>query len=618
MRIGIPETIEQKLNIVCKYTLKEVEQIGKSARLTKEERAIIKQYVKGAYNFDSRLKDKNLGDIKPIVQNAQFRAMLANRSRLYPVLGSIFVDLSLTAYLFGELQKGGIWGEENQAIRAVLTSQENLSQSCRFALIAYIKSQRPSDEEIKGFEEEVPFTDETTGETLTHLSNPCFNFYARLSTQEKNLEKDSYKNEFAEFARLVMLYIPEERENLYKVVIEDKNGKGEYESILTEKEREQIISSADFWGKRHREEDNDLIFDLPKEESKTEKKGASEYVKIVYDMLNTISSPALIQDEIASDNNEQQYLSIPVVNYLLTRKGFGEASAGRNGYYKAVATILMLVSGNHDLVSLNEDNTEYEASIYKLYKIISPDNEPTQEDLEYYLAGLRMLTCPHMAEVKGEGENKKNTSMLQQYTPLHIMGNFIVFNEDRKKLPKAEQSLYKQIIRFEIDPICKYGFRKTVIEDSNGEEKVIFTPHKFKNNLLVPPDAIIGKNSKETILLAIVKTRGTKTQKGHMEEAELLSRVFEYKALIDEARKKDENNEPCDKTFTVKNKEGEKETKYFETWEQWRKRDITLHKDRDRKTLEKLFKGLISDKIITSFTKSGKSYEWKLATTKED
>lgn len=618
MRIGIPETIEQKLNIVCKYTLKEVEQIGKSAGLTKEERAIIKQYVKGAYNFDSRLKDKNLGDIKPIVQNTQFRVMLANRSRLYPVLGSIFVDLSLTAYLFSELQKGGIWGEENQAIRAVLTSQENLSQSCRFALLAYIKSQKPSDEEIKGFEEEVPFTDETTGETLTYLSNPCFNFYARLSALEKNLEKDSYKNEFTEFARLVMLYIPEERENLYKVVIEDKNGKGEYESILTEKEREQIILSADFWGKRHREEDNDLIFDLPKEEVKSEKKGANEYVKIVYDMLNTISSPALIQDEVASDNDEQQFLTIPVINYLLTRKGFSEASAGRNGYYKAIATILMLVSGNHDLISLNEDNTEFETSIYKLYKIISPDNEPTQEDLEYYLAGLRLLTCPQMAEVKGDGETKKNTSMLQQYTPLHILGNFVVFNEDREKLPKSEQSLYKQIIRFEIDPVCKYGFRKTVIEDSNGEEKVIFTPHKFKNNLLVPPNAIIGKNSKETILLAIVKTRGTKTQKGHMEEAELLSRVFEYKQKIEEARKMDENNETCDRTFTVKNKDGEKEIKYYKSWEQWRKRDITLHKDRDRKELERLFRGLISDKIITSFSKNGKSYEWKLATTKED
>lgn len=598
----LPKAINEKMGVISKYALKEVNRICDAANVGKEEKAIFRSYVKGFLSFSDRLKTEDLPNLDKLVKNRRFRQVLAGSSEFFPFFEWALMDLSLISFLYTDMQNAPIWSEESAAWKIICSSDPNsaLSYSGVNCLCEYIEKTKPQEEALKDYDEEVSIILEREEDSIFYTTNPAAQFYERFKTWEPLLKERALKSDFVAFARAVLLYAPEEKGSFTP----------EPFGFINEEERFfEILSGAEIFGKQLRDYYPDSNYLLCSEPQKT---GGATHTKVVYDVLNVFASPAKIKDEESAD-----FVSLRILHYLAEQKGSLIASSGKNGYAKAAAAIMLIASGDHNLTPLNPQRTKFKASFYKLYKLVSQDSEPDRSEIKQFIAGMRLLSIPQLGPVKGMDKNGKVSERMQQVTFLHIFGNITIPQaQDSENEDEREKEIFRQEIEFEIDPVLITGFRQTITEEKNGRQETVFTPITHKKPLLLPSKTLKkGVTQQYLTFISNIKTRGTKTQKGHMKEEELLSAVFEYPALMEVAKKKDEDGIICTRSEKVRG-----EIKIFPSWESCQKREIQLNRSNHRKQLVKLFEQAKEQGIIVSFAykASSKTFEWRLVDLPEE
>ncbi|MBR2916210.1 MAG: hypothetical protein IKC07_01235 [Clostridia bacterium] len=609
------KTLRDKMNALCEYALKEVNLVCDISGVTDQERTILENYVKGFLTFSKRCSPADLPLIEGITKNASFRHFLANSIGLYPFLEWIRWDLSMTAYIYAELQKAPILEEDSPIWKVFLSSNLAVSYSSATALFDYIKEFRPSEEVIASIAVERPFIRESTGEELTILHYPALHFYYKVDTWEGGIKTTAQKKDFSEFSRVVMLCAPEEKPGLLSLEC----------AGVTDEDREEIINAAELFAIRYRADYPDKNFYLPERT----KPHYSTHTKVNYDTFSTFSKASLIQAGESGD-----FYPIEVVNYITQKDNEEKERKGEqvkkplemelNGESKAVAAMILLAAGRHNLTPKDTRGTTFETTFYKLYKLVSKDSEPHTEDMLSFISGILALSRPRVAVVKGSDEKGKAAERRQQVTLLHLLGNTDLENilyhieEKNKGKQKDEKdaTLFNQQIKFALDDVWFIGFRNTIVEDKDGEKKPVFFPTERKKALLLPNSILEnGMTNKELVFLSNIKPKGTKTKKGHMAEADLLSAVFGYDRKLLLAREKDKRKEPL-----INPKTGERFSAKLQTWEDYTLWEISHNKSNNKKKLKSLFEKAIKDGIIVSYSFKPKTkvYEWVLVMKEEE
>lgn len=613
-------TLKAKMDLLCEYAFKEVDLVCELSEVTKQEKTLFKNYVRGFLTFSKKCSPADLPLIEGLTKNAAFRHFLMNSSTLYPFLDWVRWDLSMTSFVYSELQKSP-YIEDDSPIWSVLTSSNlNVSHSSATALFEYINEFRPSAEVIASIVVERPFIVESTGEEMTMPHYPAMHFYSKVDNWGPGIISAAQRKDFTEFARIVMLCTPEEKPGLLSMICD----------AVPLEEREEIINSAEAFALSYKADYPDTTFALP-EKSKPQ---FATHTKVNYDTFNTFSKASLIQ------NSEGDFYPLQVVNYLKQKENeekVKEAEKKRqetdseekekvlpplemkaDGESKAAAAMFLLAAGKHNLTPKDVRGATFETTFYKLYKLISKDSEPHLEDMLSFIGGILALSRPRLGVVKGTDENGKPTERRQQVTLVHLLGNTDLENilqhiekkNQEKKADEKEATLFNQQIRFTLDDVWFIGFRGTVVEDRNGEKKTTFLPMEHKRSLLLPNNVLEnGITNRKLTFISTIKTRGTKTKKGHMSEEDLLSSVFGYEWKLLLARERDNRKEPL-----INAKTGEKIKTTLKTWEAYTKREITLNKSNNKKQLKSLFNEAIKDGIIISYTFKPKTkvYEWTL------
>ena len=121
----LPKAINEKMGVVSKYALKEVNRVCDAANVGKEEKAIFRSYVKGFLSFSDRLKTEDLPNLDKLVKNRRFRQVLAGSSEFFPFFEWALMDLSLISFLYTDMQNAPIWSEESAAWKIICTRDPN-------------------------------------------------------------------------------------------------------------------------------------------------------------------------------------------------------------------------------------------------------------------------------------------------------------------------------------------------------------------------------------------------------------------------------------------------------------------------------------------------------------
>lgn len=611
MKVTIPKQLKEKMLLLCKYAMKEVSLVCKSADVGKEEKQLFNKYLKGLLTLSGGITVEDLPNIGKLVKNQNFRRYLAGSQDLYPFLGDAVGALSIAAFLYNELQSKRIWEEDSDTWKFLNSSDTDFSLSCVTALLDYIKATAPTGEELTKYEEDHTVILERAEDTISYKVNPVAERFQLLEAWEEGFKTRAQKHDFVVFARVVMLCTPEDKASLYEI-------KGLKFAEEEPQKFEDIIAGAELFGKQYRGYFPEKKFSLPgAEEAPT---AAPTHIKVVYDILNAVSTPTQIYDKELQEG-EANFANLRIVQYLMQQNGALSLLSGQNGFAKAFFAMLILASGHHDLVALNPEGSEFETTFYKLYKLISKETDPNEEEMTQFVAGFRLLTIPQMLRVKGTDITGKAAEVSQQFTLVHVKGTMLISKilskqATREKKSSDDWTIFSQKIRFELDPVYFTGFKETIIEKRDGREEVVFSPYPNKRPLLLPNKSVNnGVTQQWVTFVSIVKTRGTKTKKGHMKESDILSLVFEYENLLELARFKDERGEECDRTEKRRDK-----VYKFPDWESWQARDIKLHEHGNKKTLAKYFERAKQENIIVSYKykTNTKTYEWQLLEVPEE
>lgn len=634
MKQAIKEkSLSDKMGLLCEYAYKELDIICDLAEFKKNEKALLKKFVKGFLTFSKRCSLSDLPTIEGITRNGLFRQLIASSSTLYPFLDWIRWDLSMTAYIYHELQQTPILDEESPVWKVLLsTTGINISYSSVCNIFDYIQEFRPSDEDLENITVEVPYILESTGEELSYLSRPALHFYSKIDNWSEGIKKEAQRRDFIEFSRIVMLCAPGEKKGLLSL-----------DCDITSEDREDLIAAAEIFAMQYRADYPDKNFLLP--ETEEPKSQYATHTRVNYDTFNTFASQSLIQR-----NGEGDFHPIEVVNYLTQqeseKKNEGDIQSqpielDLNGEAKAVAAMLRLAAGRHNLTPKDTRGTTFETTFYKLYKLVSKETEPKDEDIIRFIGGIMALSRPRLGNVKGLDEKGKPTERLQQVTLVHLLGNVdlenlrtTIYKKNKEKEAQVtetengaeveidRETLYNQVIRFTLDDVWFIGFRNTVVEKRDGEVKTIFSPTEHKKSLLLPNHVLEnGMTNKKLTFLANIKPKGTKSKKGHMTEEDLLSAVFGYESKLLLAKEKDKReNRPENKDPLRDPKTNEVLKTKFMTWEGHTKREITLNKSNHKKQLKKLFDEAVTEGVIVSynFKEKTKVYEWTLVAIEEE
>lgn len=632
------KSLSDKMGLLCEEAYEELDIICNLAEFKKQEKALLKKSVKGFLTLSKRYSLSDLPTIEGITKNSRFRQLVSN-SALFPFIDWIRWDLSMTAYIYSELQKTPILDEESPVWKVLLsTTGINISYSSVCNIFDYIQEFRPSEEQLLNMAVEVPFIIESTGEEVTRLSYPALLFYNKVDNWQESIKQEAQRRDFIEFSRIVMLWSPEEKGSLFSL---------DYD--ITEEERKELIEAAEIFAMQYKADNPLESFLLP--EIKEPKSHFATHTRVNYDTFYSFSVPSLIRR-----NSEGEFLPIEVINYLTQlENGEGSIELDLNGEAKAKIAMALLAAGKHNLTPKDTRGTTFETTFYKLYKLVSKDSEPSAEDMIRFIGGFFALTHHRVGKVKGTDEKGKPTERLQQVTLVHLIGNTDIENikkmiddvnkkrEERKNkvddqtpnttegaaeaiienvAKEDKETLFNQVIKFTLDDVWFIGFRKTEVEKRDGEVKTIFSPTAHKISLLLPNHVLEnGMTNKKLIFLANIKPRGTKNKKGHMTEEDLLSAVFGYESKLLLAKERDKReNRPENKDPLRDPKTNEVLKTKFTTWEGHTKREITLNKSNHRKQLKKLFDEAVTEGVIVSynFKEKTKVYEWTLVAIEEE
>lgn len=616
------KTLLEKVNLLCDEVYKHANVICDAADLKPQERDIFKKYIRGFLTYSKRASLSDLPLIKDITRNISFKKLITDFSPSFPFLNWIRFDLSITAYIFSELQSSQFFLDPNSEVwRLLLLKDSTVSSSSLDALFDYINEFRPSQDVISKITAEVPYFIESTGEETTYLSYPALSFFAKFDTLRDTMRENARLKDFSEFAHIVMLFMPEEKEGLFTINCDS----------ISLSEREKIIESAEMFAVQYRAEYPELSFSI--KEKANAKPQFATHTKVNYDTLHNFSKGSFIQSK-----NGKEFLPLPVANYIRQKEyeeKMKEVEKKRletgqkdneiflppiemdpDGESKAISAIWKLAAGRHNLTAKDARGSTFETSFYKLYKLVST-SEPHVDDMLGFIGGFFALTRPRLGIVKGTDENGKLTERRQVVTFVHLLGNTDLENilqhiEQQNKDKKAEEkneTLGKQIIKFTLDDVLFTGFRNTEVENKDGKKETTFTPIEHKKALLLPNIVLDnGITNKKLTFISLIKPKGTKSKKGHMTEADLLSAIFGYEIKLLLAREKDRNKDP----LPINPKTGEQVK--AKDWESLAKRDITANRSNNKKYLKKLFDEAVQEGVIVSyaFKERTKVYEWTL------
>lgn len=576
----LSDTLQAKLNAFYNSIIPEILAVCEASSLSVEETNLIKRYLKAFLSFKKRGNIKDIPTIQKIVKNRVFLYNLSDLYILYPFIEDITLDLCEISRQYSELCAAMPW-DNWRTVHNVLSSR--YSYSCFSLLYAYIMAMKPDSEDIRKYD--------LQKEGAPYRENKVEDFYFQFKKDAEFTKRSVTEVEFYTFCKLVLQFFPEEETSLREISLSCGN-------------EDRNINSAEIWvsqflneGPRKETPISDPII-TPK------KRKARPKVGIVYDLVLAQRT----RNEISIEKNlGENFAPYQVAIEQINANYPGVFPISNAGILDALTCLYYLSDDQTDIEPIQEDNDgiTYEASIYRLYSTLKgSDYKPSFEDISRFITGLDFLSYPRRIPRKvRNAKTKKEETIIISFSFLTFLNEIIlpqVEDTDGKKKILKEQELGRQKVRFRIHRAFYCGFTDETKGDNNetlylpieskGKERRYFQRSSFERSSMEWASFLFNLSSCV-----------------QMKEENLLEKVFDYQGAIEQARKWDLDNIPCDR---VEMRHGKPHP--FKTWEEYKKRMISKkEKTKDRKTLASFFERAKKEGEIISYTLKSGVYSWK-------
>lgn len=571
--ILIPDSISLKMAILKKKSLKGINAICDYCKLDDKESNLVKRYISDFLSFKKRGNISDLPIILELSKKKSFRYEMESAGVDYPFFRWVAWDMVSIANFYAEFTSSEPWGLSNYRTWTQLNSQNNfISYSGLSLLYAYIISRKPSKVEMEKHDYI------RVNQDLREITeNPIKDFYKEVKDVEKENKIRTLGNDFYEFAQIVLLFFPEEKESLYSINLPFDNDL-----------RNRVIEDAFAWVERRKKEinrdfsiKNTLIEKLVKR---------SGLIPVPMDVPRALkdSSPIQVGEEFQDRKralwmmNESGRYKVPITETAYTR----------------VRDLMSIIAGGAsglEPIGESEDGSKkYKTSIYKLWKIATGRNqEPNKRDINSFIMGLEAaripIVIPYYYEHPKKGKRRYNISITLCSIEYMLLPNSL-----------DDENLGSQTITIEPSSFFyggKISAKEHLIDSQDAEDISNLSIDINKKVLVFAPTSSYENSSDEWS-----RFRDNILSSTHRTEADLMESVFNYSGQLSKARAKDEAG--IKYTGTGK----------FKNWEEYTRRHIQKHKSNDRQTLLKMFEraekkeGLISEFTLTN---SG-VYKWEI------
>lgn len=564
--IKINESTLMKLERLYKRSLNGLSSICNYAGLDKAETNLVKRHVKGYLLFEKRGSVLDLPTISKLASNRAFSGEM-NAAGVdflffmwlvwdFASIGSFYTRFEMTEFL---------GREQFQALHQLDNENTVMSYSGLSMLYAHLAKKKPEDFSPYEYTKDI----EISGETRTISGNTAENFFNHIKIMSEENKVRAIGGDFYDFARIVLSYFPEEKENLFSI-----SG-----LPFDDKLRDRIIYDAERYVMRQR---HNLAINEVLEEAYNKKSKVPVPLDLI--LASRKANPVLIQGDLIDlkraiweVNNSGKY-KLPI-----TEKS-----------YTIVQDMLSILAGDASgLTPIKTGGHKFKVSIYKLWKIATGGKyEPSNKEINAFIMGLEFarnpIVCPHYYDHPKKGK----IPVLISISLAHIGAMLLPDSEDQGGLSSQEITIEPSLL-FTGGEVGKDKIFS--IDDVDNADELGIIEAEEKEFRLLDVSALENSSPQWRTFRSILVSCT------HMKESDLMEKVFDYSGTIEEAKGKDEAGEK----YTGKGKHKDIES--------YTKRYIVQNKGKDRQTLISLFERAKELGIIIKYKlKPTGVYEWSI------
>lgn len=564
--IKINESTLKKLERLYSRSLNGLSSICNNAGLNKREVSLVKRHVMGYLLFEKRGSVLDLPIIAKLASNRDFRGEMEAAGVDFLFFRWLIWDFASIASFYTRFETTDFLGREcYQTLQQLDNENTVMSYSGLSMLYAYITRKKPEDLSTYEYTKEIKIG----RETRTISGNVAKEFYDHVKGMEEENKVRAIGGDFYDFARIVLSYFPEEKENLFSI-----SG-----LPLTAKLRDRVILDAEKFVMRQR---HNLAINEVLEEAYTKKSKVPVPLDLI--LASRKANPVLIQGDLIDlkraiweVNNSGKY-KLPI-----TEKS-----------YTIVQDMLSILAGDASgLTPIKSGRHKFKVSIYKLWKIATGGKyEPSNKEINAFIMGLEFarnpIVCPHYYDHPKKGK----IPVLISISLAHIGAMLLPESEDQGGLSSQEITIEPSLL-FTGGEVGKDKIFS--IDDVDNAEELGIIEAEEKEFRLMDVSALENSSPQWRTFRSILVSCT------HMKESDLMERVFNYSGIISEAKGRDEAGEK----YTGKGKHKDIES--------YTKRYIIQNKGKDKQTLITLFVRAVELGIITRYKlKPTGVYEWSI------